>query len=42
MSLFLYMFADNSSLVMYLHQTLKLSFAGMFPQFDPAEAGLEK
>jgi hypothetical protein len=34
------MFADNSFLVMYLHQMLKLSFSGMFLLFDPEEAGL--
>jgi hypothetical protein len=36
------MFADNSFAVMYLHQRLKLSFAGMFLPFAQAEAGLAK
>ena len=39
--LLLSMFADNSFLAMYLHQMLKLSFAGMFLPFAPVEADLE-
>ena len=35
------MFADNSFLAMYLHQMLKLSFAGMYLPFAPVEADLE-
>lgn len=36
-----YMFADNFSLAMYLHLMWKLSFAGIFLPFAPAEAVLE-
>lgn len=37
----LFMFADNSFLVMCLHHMLKLSFEGMFLPFAPVEADLE-
>lgn len=41
-SLWPYMSVDNLFLAMYLHQMLKLSFAGTFPPFAPEEADLAR